>query len=69
MSSPKGRNHIYRCSFCGKDQSQVRRLIAGPNGVFICDECGRLCQSIIDAEEQWAAAQAKPEPPSSPTMP
>ena len=36
-----------RCSFCGKTQSRVERLIAG-NGSFICDECIRLCMSIID---------------------
>ena len=35
-----------RCSFCGKRQDQVGRLIAGPN-VYICDECVRLCGSII----------------------
>lgn len=38
-----------RCSFCGKPQDQVQRLIAGPN-VFICDECVELCQEIIDEE-------------------
>lgn len=37
------------CSFCGKPQSQVRRLIAGPN-IYICDECIRLCQEILDEE-------------------
>ena len=36
-----------RCSFCGKPQSLVNRLVAG-NGVYICDECVRLCMSIID---------------------
>ena len=38
-----------KCSFCGKNQDQVRRLIAGP-GVYICDECIELCQEIIDEE-------------------
>ncbi|WP_026894217.1 ATP-dependent Clp protease ATP-binding subunit ClpX [Clostridiisalibacter paucivorans] len=38
-----------KCSFCGKSQDQVRRLIAGPN-VYICDECINLCQEIIDEE-------------------
>jgi len=38
-----------RCSFCGKSQDQVRRLVAGPN-VYICDECIKLCQEIIDEE-------------------
>ena len=38
-----------KCSFCGKTQEQVRRLIAGPN-VYICDECIELCQEIIEEE-------------------
>jgi ATP-dependent Clp protease ATP-binding subunit ClpX len=40
----------YQCSFCGKVQTQVKRLIAGPDRVFICDECVTLCDQII-AEE------------------
>ncbi len=39
-----------RCSFCGKPQSQVRKLIAGPNGAYICDECVDICSEIIDEE-------------------
>lgn len=39
-----------RCSFCGKTSDQVRRLIAGPN-VYICDECIKLCQDIIEEED------------------
>ena len=39
-----------RCSFCGKTQNQVRKLIAGPNGAFICDECVDICQEIIMEE-------------------
>ena len=38
-----------KCSFCGKNQEQVRRLIAGPN-VYICDECVELCDEIIQEE-------------------
>lgn len=38
-----------RCSFCGKEQEKVRRLVAGP-GVYICDECIELCQEILDEE-------------------
>ncbi|MBO4318191.1 MAG: ATP-dependent Clp protease ATP-binding subunit ClpX, partial [Mailhella sp.] len=38
---------LHRCSFCGKTQDQVRRLIAGPNA-FICNECIMLCRDIID---------------------
>ena len=37
------------CSFCGKNEDQVRKLIAGP-GVYICDECIDLCQEILDEE-------------------
>ncbi|HZJ28536.1 MAG TPA: ClpX C4-type zinc finger protein, partial [Solirubrobacterales bacterium] len=37
------------CSFCGKSQRQVRKLIAGP-GVYICDECIDLCNEIVDEE-------------------
>lgn len=39
-----------RCSFCGKPESQVRKIIAGPNGVFICDECIEICSEIVDDE-------------------
>ena len=38
-----------KCSFCGKSQEQVRKLIAGP-GVYICDECIELCNEIIEEE-------------------
>ncbi len=49
-STRGGRVH-YRCSFCNKGQEEVRRLIAGPNQVYICDECVQLCREIIDEEE------------------
>lgn len=39
-----------RCSFCGKMQGQVRKLIAGPNGAYICDECVDICSEIIEEE-------------------
>ena len=48
----------YECSFCGKAQSQVKRLIAGPGKVYICDECVRLCQRIIDEESPAAEPAA-----------
>ena len=38
-----------KCSFCGKTQQQVRKLIAGPN-VYICDQCIELCSEILDEE-------------------
>ncbi|MEM9274752.1 MAG: ATP-dependent protease ATP-binding subunit ClpX [Cyanobacteria bacterium P01_F01_bin.143] len=58
-----------KCSFCGKSQEQVRKLIAGP-GVYICDECVELCNEILDEElmDEGAAvssttreAEAKPQ--------
>jgi hypothetical protein len=42
----------YQCSFCGKSQAKVERLIAGPGGVSICNECVDLCNEIISAERQ-----------------
>ncbi len=42
------------CSFCGKDQSKVRKMVAGPGGVFICDECVELCTDIMFGEESSA---------------
>ena len=41
---------IVRCSFCGKTQAQVRKIIAGPNDTYICDECVELCSEIIEEE-------------------
>ena len=40
---------LLKCSFCGKSQKQVKKLIAGP-GVYICDECIDLCNEIIEEE-------------------
>lgn len=48
-----------RCSFCGKPQEQVRKLIAGPNGAYICDECVDICSEII--EEEFAREEAEME--------
>ena len=51
-----------RCSFCGKTQNQVRKLIAGPNGVYICDEFVDVCSEIIDEElEKDEEAGREPE--------
>ena len=38
-----------RCSFCNKTQEEARKLIAGPGGVYICDECIDICADIIEA--------------------
>ena len=44
------RNSDIRCSFCNKTQDQVRKLIAGPAGVYICDECVEICADIVEEE-------------------
>ncbi|OUN30133.1 ATP-dependent Clp protease ATP-binding subunit ClpX [Blautia sp. An81] len=46
----KGNDTKIRCSFCGKTDDQVKKLIAGPNGTYICDECVGICAEIIDEE-------------------
>jgi ATP-dependent Clp protease ATP-binding subunit ClpX len=48
--SRRSRSQQYSCSFCGKSQEQVRRLIAGPGSVYICDECVQLCHEILNEE-------------------
>ena len=52
MANQRPTRGQYHCSFCGKSQDQVRRLIAGPGAVYICDECVDLCREIIDEEAQ-----------------
>ena len=44
-----------RCSFCNKTQDQVKKLIAGHNGVYICDECVEICSDILDEEFETEA--------------
>ena len=63
-----GRNIIgggerIRCSFCGRFQEQVRKLIAGPSGAFICDECVDICTEIIEEEmeEEEETEVSEPE--------
>ena len=56
---------VYKCSFCGKPDSQVERLVAGPDGVYICDGCIRLCTEILDTEdksEDLISAENLPKP-------
>jgi len=53
---PEGPEHL-TCSFCGKPQRQVRKLIAGP-GVYICDECVELCNEIVDEEVEEERVEA-----------
>ncbi len=50
----------FRCSFCGKTQDNVQRLIAGPGGVYICDECVDLCREIIEEEHMSSTRAPRP---------
>ena len=49
-------NSTVKCSFCGKSQDQVKRIVAGP-GVFICSDCIELCQEIIENDNEYQEAQ------------
>ena len=55
MARKKGEGEVLRCSFCNKNQRDVRKLIAGPT-VYICDECVDICLDII-AEERESEEQ------------
>ena len=66
MNTTRGGRVHYRCSFCNKGQEEVRRLIAGPNQVYICDECVQLCREIIE-EEEPAAPRTEPSFAGIPT--
>ncbi len=61
--APKMTGNDVRCSFCNKTQGQVRKLIAGPAGVYICDECIDICADILEEEleEDEVAETAHPE--------
>jgi len=57
MNEREDRRRYTRCSFCGKGQDQVRKLVAGP-GVFICDQCIDLCQEVLE-DDTRSAGQKK----------
>ena len=57
VSSGDSKNTLY-CSFCGKSQHEVRKLIAGPT-VFICDECVELCMDIIGEENKSSLVKSR----------
>ena len=52
-------NRGLHCSFCGKSQDQVGKLVAGPNGVFICDECIEACREML-AESGFGLEDEEP---------
>lgn len=55
-----------KCSFCGKDQDRVRKLVAGP-GIYICNECVELCNQIMDysSEDPSSEGAISPDQPST----
>jgi len=60
MTGKNNNDDKIRCSFCGKSQDQVRKLIAGPNGAYICDECVDICSEIIEEElEEFEEKESK----------
>ena len=59
---PKDDKKSVRCSFCGKDQEKVNRIIAGP-GAYICNECVHLCMSILDDEYDLPSSVNAPDMP------
>jgi len=61
MPTANTTKRLYCCSFCGKAQTEVKTLVAGP-GVFICDECVHLCRQIIKKEKRKPAPQEVPNP-------
>src|SRR5216683_2278197 len=66
MNEREDRRRYTRCSFCGKGQDQVRKLVAGP-GVFICDQCIDLCQEVLEDDSRTATSKkAKPSFISNP---
>ena len=57
VTGSDSKNTLY-CSFCGKSQHEVRKLIAGPT-VFICDECVELCKDIIQEEKKSSLVKSR----------
>ena len=62
MANKSMTGHV-KCSFCGKKQEQVRKLIAGPEGVYICDECIDICEDMIAEEFDEDFGEPKIESP------
>jgi hypothetical protein len=71
MNEREDRRRYTRCSFCGKGQDQVRRLVAGA-GVFICDQCVELCQEVLTDDNRsthWTAERSPSIDPPRPESP
>ena len=61
MGRDESTSHVARCSFCGKSESMVNKLIEGP-GVFICDDCISLCYDLISADSAPKRSENKQAP-------
>ena len=61
MGRDESNSHVARCSFCGKSESMVNKLIEGP-GVFICDDCISLCYDLISADSAPKRSENKQAP-------
>ncbi len=69
VAASKGHPDVERCSFCHREADQVRRLISGPDGVFICDECVRLCQEVLEEDGIAAIAASGEAQPNARLVP
>ena len=67
MVKKSGETEVLRCSFCNKDQNDVRKLIAGPT-VFICDECVEVCNDIIADDNRFDNRGVRSSLPSPPEI-
>ncbi len=67
MVKKNGDNEVLRCSFCNKDQNDVRKLIAGPT-VFICDECVEVCNDIIADDNRFESRGQRSQLPVPPEI-
>ena len=67
MVKKNGETEVLRCSFCNKDQNDVRKLIAGPT-VFICDECVEVCNDIIADDNRFEAKGTRSSLPTPPEI-
>jgi ribosomal protein L37AE/L43A len=59
-SGEANKRQSWRCSFCGKAEDKVRRLVAGP-GVFICDQCVQLCNEVLESDAKRAELSIAPD--------
>ena len=61
MSNDNKKDFECCCSFCGKTKELARKLVAGPNGVYICDDCIEICQEVLKIEEEMFGKKRKDE--------